>query len=125
MEKRILIVDDDEETRDLLSLLLSQAGYKISTAENSADFAQKAFDFCPHLIILDIMLGQDHGVHCYNHLVQQGLDRNIPVIFLSGLVENHSISPASEGHNYALRAKPFKLDDIMNDIRCLLHSGGS
>lgn len=119
-KSKILIVDDDGETRELLSCLLTSEGYEIDEAGCADEFQKQAFAKKPDLIILDIMLGDKNGPLVYEKLLKEGLDSKIPVIFLSGLVEDHPPSPAQEGRLFALRAKPFQLNELLNDISCLL-----
>lgn len=120
MAAKVLIVDDDEETRELLAGMLALEGFETDQADGAEEFRRKVFADKPALIILDIMLGADNGALFYEQLVKEGLDSKIPVIFLSGLVEDHPPSPASEGRTYSLRAKPFQMSELLHDMRYLL-----
>jgi len=54
--KRIIIVDDEPDFRDMLTILLSNEGFEIETAEDGSDFLEKVDSFNPVLVILDVMM---------------------------------------------------------------------
>src|SRR5438552_17923943 len=54
--RKILIIEDESEVADLLTLNLRKAGYRVSTAADGASGLQKARDDRPDFIILDLML---------------------------------------------------------------------
>src|SRR4051812_20826437 len=102
MKGRILIVDDDEELLDILSVILKDAGFQVMTAQDAEEFHRLAFLEKPNLIILDIMLGDKDGTVIYQQLLMEGLDKNIPVLFLTALAHGSSVTPAQPGRTYAL-----------------------
>ena len=121
MKTRILIVDDEPDIAHLLALTLHQDGYETSTLHSAEEFKAKAVALNPQLIILDIRLGNADGPTTYNYLLTKGLDKNIPVIFLSGLVPEESRMPAAPGRKYVLHSKPFDYEKLSEDIRLLLN----
>lgn len=117
--RKILLIDDDPDIYDLLKIMLNAEGFHLIWAMDTQQFEQFAFDEKPALMILDIMLGEDNGPAYYSHLLSKGLDRNIPVIFLSCLASDIASSRPQAGRNYAMHAKPFQYDDLLRDIRTL------
>lgn len=117
--KKILVVDDDPEIRDILTALLSPEGFQVFWAKNGREFELLALRENPDLILLDIMLGRENGPMLYSHLLAQGLDRNIPVIFLSGLAAGTVPNRLQPGRSYTMHPKPFQCDDLLRDIRTL------
>ncbi len=118
---KILVVDDEPDILELLKEWLLLEGYDVFLAQNCHEFNRLAFTTKPDLIILDIMLGRENGVSVYNRLINQGFDRNTPVIFITGLAHDRPESPAAPGRTYALRLKPFNPYEIVKDIRCLVN----
>lgn len=58
--KRILVIDDNSDAADLVAELLEIYGYSVRTAYSGSDGLTKAFDFTPHLVLLDLgMPGMD------------------------------------------------------------------
>ena len=120
MRRKILCVDDEIQILNILSRLLESEGFEVKKAINADEFQKTAPEFQPDLIILDIMLGDKNGVQVYDDLIAKGFDKKVPVIFLSGLVQESMKSPASPGRTYALLAKPFKHDELIRQINTLL-----
>ena len=119
MNARILIVDDDQDIFVLLGSQLAKDGFDVSWAPNASSFKHQAFQEKPHLIILDIMLGDDCGPEVYRELLAQGLSHHVPVIFLSALVSDSEVSEAHPGSTYSMHSKPLRYDDLVKDIRSL------
>lgn len=120
MKTKILVVDDDDDLCDLLREILEDAGYEVALAKDVETLLSQINDFEPHLIILDILLGNVNAADFISSAGFQPFRKKIPILFLSGLLENYRPVPASSGHRYALRGKPFQQDQILKDIHCLL-----
>ena len=120
MKTRILLVDDDADLTEILGEHLTEDGYEIFRVHSAEEFRSQALLLHPHLIILDIRLGSADGPENYKYLLSKGLDKNIPVIFLSGLVPENAGLPAAPGRRYVLHPKPFDYEKLRRDIRILL-----
>ena len=121
MKPYILVVDDDPQIFEVLSGILHEEGFDVLWARNPEEFQLKTLSGRkPDLIMLDIALGNENGPDVYKRLLIQGLDRGIPVIFISGLIQNHdSEPPVRAGRLYAMHGKPFEFDRLLSDIRSL------
>ena len=84
----ILIVDDDPRFLELMELILSQDGYRVSAAQDGLQALQLVQGSPPDLIILDIVLPGMDGLELVDCLKTIGGD-NIPFIFLSALGQPH------------------------------------
>lgn len=71
--------------RIFLVNLLTAAGYEASGIGNRIDGLNAARNLCPALIILDVMMPDDEGIHLYRNLKLDDLLKHIPVIMLSGI----------------------------------------
>ena len=83
--KKILVVDDELETRIFLSNLLKANGFHPVTASNKAEGLKKAVALSPSIIILNVMMPGENGIRLYQSLKQDDTLRQIPVIMLSTL----------------------------------------
>jgi CheY-like chemotaxis protein len=83
---KILVVDDEKDVIEFCGRILSKEGFEVLTANNGKDCLSLAEKWCPDLILLDInMPGMDGGdVSCI--LENNEKTKNIPIIFLSGMV---------------------------------------
>lgn len=115
--KRILIVDDSAETRQMLSLLLQRHGYIVDTAGSGTEalsiVQQEAL---PHLAILDIVMPGMDGFALAAELSRNG---DIPIIFLSVLIDTKS---KVDGLTYAedYLTKPFVVSELLARVRRVL-----
>ena len=113
MKRRILVVDDQLAMRELLKFRLVKRGYDVVTAKDEREFWNSALDVRPDLIILDVLLDNRLGTEIYDSFLNFGLDPNIPVIFITALVEKQSPKRIKSGAKYALFSKPFDFDKLM------------
>ena len=87
MPKRVLVVDDDENTRRFLSVALEANGYKAVTAEDGDDGYNKVQEEKPDLILLDVMMPKKTGFVLFKQLRRQEEFKDIPVIMLTAVAE--------------------------------------
>ena len=120
MKGKILIVDDDEALRDILGMMLRDAGFEVDAAQDEAEFHQLALGKKPDLMILDIMLGDTDGTTAYHKLLLKGFDKTIPVIFLTALAKDYAHTEPQPGRVYALLGKPFDYDQLVREVCGLL-----
>ena len=120
MKNRILIVDDDLMIRELLKFKLLRRGFEVITAGNEKEFCRKVFKVKPDLIILDILLKNKSGPSVYQDLVDFfGLAPDIPVVFISALLNKEEALKNSLGSNYAVLPKPFDFEKLVSEINRL------
>ncbi len=124
MQIKILFVDDDRDLLELFTAEFTARGFEVFVARNGEEFHTQAFKNAPHAIVLDIMLGDENGVDVYDHLLRNGLNPKIPVIFLSSLANDRAPSPAAPGRSYSLRGKPIHMEDLFQEIMCMINSAG-
>jgi two-component system phosphate regulon response regulator PhoB len=86
-KRKILVVDDESDTRIFISTLLETGGYKPIVAIDGMEGLKKAREIRPALIILDVMMPREDGVEMYRRLKADETLRTIPVIMLSGIAK--------------------------------------
>ncbi|ABI63139.1 response regulator [Granulibacter bethesdensis] len=114
----ILVVDDDDRLRRLLSRFLAERGFRVITAEN-ATIARQTMGFLqPDLIVLDVMMAGEDGLSLTESLRQDGQD--VPVILLTarGAPEDRIAGLEAGADDYL--AKPFEPDELVARIRAVL-----
>jgi CheY-like chemotaxis protein len=83
--KRILLVEDNFSTRELMSMILGAVGYQVSTAAHGEEALQHIQTFgSPDLILLDLRMPVMDGWQLREQLSQDPALAAIPVVFLSG-----------------------------------------
>lgn len=83
MEKKILVVDDEQDIVDLISYNLSKEGYKVYTASNGTQAVEVATTVRPDLVILDIMMPGMDGFEVCRSLRQDTTLATTAIMFLT------------------------------------------
>jgi len=87
MSKRVLVVDDDENTIRFLSVALRENGYEPITAYDGEEGYQRVEDSNPDLIVLDVMMPKRTGFVLFKQLRRNEKYRDIPVIMLTAVAD--------------------------------------
>ncbi|MFH1621811.1 MAG: response regulator [Candidatus Omnitrophota bacterium] len=119
--KNILVVDDDPDVIDIISLSLKDKGFTLISANNGVEALEKLKIFIPNLIILDIHMPKMNGYELIKHLKKEPKLNSIPIIVLTGTY----ISKKDIEHGLTLGAtkyltKPFTIDTLIKEIEELL-----
>ena len=80
--RKILIIEDESDVADLLTLNLRKAGFRTSTAADGASGLQKARDDRPDFVILDLMLPKMPGLEVCKILKSDTATSQIPILML-------------------------------------------
>jgi len=117
--KTILVIDDNEDIRQFLVLLLSTR-YVVITANNGEEGLNEARQNIPDLIICDVMMPVMDGLECCSRLKQDEVTSHIPVLMLSAYaLDDQRIAGYKSGAD-AYMTKPFNNDVLMARIGNLL-----
>ncbi|MCG6553602.1 MAG: response regulator [Candidatus Magnetominusculus sp. LBB02] len=85
MKKRVLVIDDEQAIRDFLSVVLSESGYDVVTAEDGEAGLNEARRTTPDLITLDVMMPKKTGITVLGELRMDQTLSNVPVIMLTSV----------------------------------------
>lgn len=83
--RRILVVDDDSETRGLYAEYLKEAGFAVDEAANGLEALERINETVPDLVLTGIIMPQMDGFALVEALKQNVTTANLPIIFLSHL----------------------------------------
>ncbi|MGL5080515.1 MAG: response regulator [Microcoleaceae cyanobacterium] len=112
MTRRILIIDDEDDIRELLQMSLEvSTDWKISTAASGPEGLDLAVSQQPHAIILDVMMPGMDGPTTFEKLQMNAATRDIPVILLTAKVQASQQSRYTE---LGVKAVLSKLIDPLN-----------
>jgi len=87
MAKRIVVVDDDREIREIVAFALRRQNFEVAIASNGQELQQLLAARLPDLIILDVMMPGEDGYHIFSALRKGSLTRHIPVIIMTAHAE--------------------------------------
>jgi len=118
MKNKILIVDDDANTRKALAEFLEQKGQEnIRTAPDGVEGLKTAQEFDPDLIITDVSMPHMDGYTFVQELRRQDFLKSIPVIVLTGRGEMVDLFKLAEIHNYLIKpVDPKSLLDMVDRV---------
>lgn len=111
--RRILVVDDDESMRNLLTIQLDRAGFVVREAPNGSEGLTLARRWLPDLILLDVMMPGIDGLEICRLLREQGATANIPVIMLTAATTLEKKLAAFEAGADDYLAKPFESAELI------------
>jgi len=120
MPKTILIVDDEEDIRTLLSKVLTSEGYSLLEAGNGEEMFRVLETARPDLILLDVMLPSTDGYELCRQLKQDARYRGIPVVLLTVLATAANIRQGLELGASAYLTKPFDPAVLGRELKVLL-----
>jgi CheY-like chemotaxis protein len=121
--KTILTIDDDYSIRELLEILLSRK-YSVVGKENGFD-AMVWMDSgnIPDLIIADFQMPKINGLEFLQKIRKSGFYRDVPIIFLSGIVDEELKSLCFKSGAKDFLRKPFNPNVLISKIESLIESG--
>ena len=115
---RILVVDDDEEIRQLLRRALELKGYRVSLAEDGVAAIELLRSQGSDLVVLDLLMPSLDGWAALTQL--RGLSRPPPVVVISGTTEVDLTPRIFREGVEAFIAKPFRLEVLINACQELI-----
>src|SRR6266702_826485 len=121
--RKILVVEDETDVADLLTLNLRKAGYGVSMAADGASGLQNARDNRPDFIILDLMLPKMSGLEVCKILKSDTATSHIPILMLTAKAEEIDRIVGLEFGADDYVTKPFSPREILLRIRAILRRG--
>lgn len=118
IQKRILIVDDDEEIRELLEFDVAQSGYFVDTASDGIEGLNKALNNTYDLILLDVMMPKMNGFDVCKNIRQAKLAIPILMLTAKGTIDDKTEGFDCGADDYLV--KPFDIQEVLLRIRVLL-----
>jgi two-component system response regulator MprA len=109
----VLVADDQEDVRSLLSLLLELEGHDVATAVDGGDAVLKATERRPDAIILDVMMPRVDGLTALRRLRAAPLTARVPVLLLSGKTTAIDVDAGMSAGADGYFAKPFEPDELL------------
>lgn len=117
MTKRILVIDDDPDVREVLQLTLERAGYEVAVAASGAEGLEKVIDCCPDLILLDVMMPVMDGwqvCHCLRDVTE------VPIIMLTVLGKEQDVTKGLHLGADDYISKPWSNRELLARIRAVM-----
>jgi DNA-binding response OmpR family regulator len=112
---KVLVVDDDNDILEVLSLILSMNGLQVEAVSKGGEVYDNVFTTKPNVILLDVNLGTHDGRTICNDLKTQSETKDINVIMFSA---NHNIrQSAMDNKADDFLEKPFDMDQLVERVK--------
>lgn len=110
-KKKILVVDDDDSIRDILTLMITRMGHEPETAEDGRIGLRMVKEFQPDLILLDLMMPNVNGFEVLQILQDAG--NTTPVVIVTAFTEIAGLKDVKAWLQVTeVLKKPVKTDDL-------------
>lgn len=117
MSEKVLVIDDEETTVQLISILLERKGYEVIKAYRAEEGLRKAYRYQPDIVLLDIMMPDMDGWEVCKRLREMS---DVPIIFLTALDEGKSVVRGLEMGADDYITKPYDNDELVARVKAHL-----
>jgi DNA-binding response OmpR family regulator len=122
MPAHIAVVDDDRDIREMLSTILTSAGFRVSLVPNGLKLIAVLRASRPDIILLDVMMSWIDGFELCRSLKRNPDFAQIPIVFLSGRTTQADISHGMSCGAIDYLTKPVRPDELIQRIRRVVAS---
>jgi DNA-binding response OmpR family regulator len=123
MSGTILVVDDDAEIRQLLSMMLNFSGYEAQVAADGMEAWRQIQRQRPDLLILDVMMPELDGISLCRKLREENRTADLPIIMLSGKAHPEAVEEGLNAGADRYMTKPMAMDELTREMKTLLVNG--
>ena len=117
--KKILVVDDEPDLVETLTMRLEANDYEVISASNGEDALKKAKSDKPDLVLLDVMMPPPNGYKVCRMLKDDPEHKNLPVILLAAKGSDSDKFWGTESGADAYVTKPYNSQELLEKIRSL------
>ncbi len=119
MSHHLLIIDDEEEIRDLLRMAFTSVGYRVTPTSTLAEALRVVRTDPPQLVITDLQLGESDGFEVVEQI--KAVVPALPIVMLTGVIMDPAeIPPAIREKIACYIAKTTPLEGVIREVKRLL-----
>lgn len=125
---RVLVVEDDADSADMLSTLLALFGHQVRVERDAAGGLQALAEFLPDVAVLDIGLPKMDGYEMARRVRRTDGFENLPLIAISGWGTSEDVERAHQAgfdHHLTKPASPDRLESLLKDIAARRDDGSA
>ncbi len=116
MKGKILVVDDEEDIRNLAIIILEDAEYDVVAASDAKEAFEKASSETPDLILLDVIMPEKSGLEACREMKNHQKTRSIPIVIFSVLGKTSDKEHATRMGADGYLVKPFTADALLVEV---------
>jgi DNA-binding response OmpR family regulator len=119
-EPLVLVADDDEDIRSLVTFRLERAGYRVVTAPDGERALSLALERSPDLAVLDVMMPRLDGYELTRRLREHEATKSMPVILLTARAQEADVERGFEAGADDYIRKPFSPQELRARVQAIL-----
>jgi DNA-binding response OmpR family regulator len=119
-EPLVLVADDDEDIRSLVSFRLERSGYRVIAAADGEEALALALEHTPDLAVLDVMMPKLDGYEVTRRLRSEDTTRAMPVILLTSRAQEADVARGFESGADDYIRKPFSPHELRARVAAIL-----
>ena len=119
---KILVIDDEPEITDIVETFLTESGYTVEVENTAKNALEKARQFQPEVILLDIMMPDIDGYNVCQEIKNDPALAHIPVIFLTGKDRNDDMGRSFKAGGDMFIKKPFSCERLLEIVNIVIMS---
>jgi DNA-binding response OmpR family regulator len=116
----VLVADDEDDIRALVSFRLKRAGYEVITAADGEEAFLLATTRLPDLVVLDMMMPKATGLEVTRNMREQATTKDIPIILLTARAQEADVARGFEAGADDYVKKPFSPQHLQARVQALL-----
>jgi DNA-binding response OmpR family regulator len=119
-QKLVLVADDDQDIRDLVTFRLERSGYEVMAAQDGQEAIDLALARTPDLCVLDVMMPLVDGYEVTRRLRAEESTRSVPIILLTARAQEADVERGFEAGATDYVKKPFSPQELRARVQALL-----
>jgi DNA-binding response OmpR family regulator len=116
----VLIVDDDDDVRELLRVELELEGYTTVTASNGAEAISTIHRISPDVILMDVLMPKMNGIEATEIIKQDEVTKHIPILMITVVDNQEDIIKGLEAGATDYITKPFFLPELKARLNAII-----
>lgn len=123
--RKILVADDENSIREILSIQLARMGYEVVLASDGVEAVAAYEAERPDLVLLDVMMPRLNGLNACQQIrtLEKKSGRRVPVLFLTARDTTHDKTSAALSGGDEFVAKPVSLQELRERVEAALKKG--
>jgi len=113
--KKVLVVEDNDDIRDIIEILLKEENYHVCSCADVASFHKNIFESHPDLVILDVMLPDGNGIDLCCEVKADFRTEHIPVLMMSAHSNLSNIREHCQADDFI--HKPFDIYRFLHKVK--------
>lgn len=119
---KILIAEDEQDIRDLITFTLRFAGHEVTATSDGEEAYQTAKKLLPDLILLDVRMPRLNGYDACMKIKAYDKTQHIPIVFLSAKGQEAEIQAGMDAGATEYIIKPFSPDQLTERVQTILRN---